>query len=106
MTRVVERFAEIAEDFKIFGPMLQDQAAARAEQRHLAADVEKVVHGLEQLERRLEGGKRERIAGQQARKEEWEAAIIERKAEMERDKMERDKQHREMRTKVVQATLA
>lgn len=92
-SRAIERFGdlalaisgartEMAEDMKVFGPMLQDHAAMRADMRHLAEDVAKVVNGLETLEVRFDRERDERIKGQAERKQELDAAIEARNLEM------------------------
>lgn len=103
-SRAIEKFTEVADDFKVFGPMLQDQAAMRADFRHITETVDRVAGSQEKLEQRIEEERRERIAGQQARKEELEAAIAERNLEMrmmeDREKEREDKrqqQHRDVR---------
>lgn len=71
MNRVVEKFSEVAEDFRVFGPMLQDHAMFRANMDHLSQDfrelrttlseaITEFRSGLDELETRLEREARER----------------------------------------------
>jgi chromosome segregation ATPase len=83
--------AESTKDYERFGPMLVDHSDMRADMRHLTADVAKIATALDTLEDRFDQERVERIEGQRARKEEFDAAVA-----------EREMQHRDLRVKYMQ----
>lgn len=106
MERIVERFAGVAEDIRIFAPMVREHDEMRAEMRFVRESVTSLLAQQKLLETRIQEERQLRIEGQRERKEELEAAIAERTAEMARLEADRVKQHKEMRTRVLVATLA
>jgi predicted RNase H-like nuclease (RuvC/YqgF family) len=101
-SRAVERIGDLAEairearaestkDYESFGPMIRDHSDMRADMRHLTSDVAKIAAAVDHLEDRFEEEKRERLEGQRARKEEFDAAVA-----------EREMQHRDLRVKYMQ----
>jgi Sec-independent protein translocase protein TatA len=98
MTRVVDKFNEIGEDFRVFGPMLQDHAKFRADMDHLSRDFRELRgtlaeaigefrSGLDELEARLEREARERQAIREAREQK------EREREKQ-DRLETEERHK------------
>jgi DNA repair exonuclease SbcCD ATPase subunit len=94
MNRVVEKFSEVSEDFRVFGPMLQDHAMFRANMDHLSQDfrelratlteaIAEFRNGMDELEVRLEREARERQQVREAREE--RERLEERKAAAERE---------------------
>lgn len=80
MNRVVEKFSEVAEDFRVFGPMLQDHAMFRANMDHLSQDfrelratlseaISEFRNGMDELEVRLEREAKDRQKVREAREE-------------------------------------
>lgn len=98
MNRVVEKFNEIGEDFRVFGPMLQDHAKFRSDMDHLSRDFRELRGtlgqaigefrgGLDELEARLDKEARERAAVREAREQK------------ERERERQDRQEHEERQK-------
>lgn len=117
MERIVEKFAGVAEDIRIFAPMVREHDEMRAEMRFVRESVTQLLTAQGALERRFEEEKQERIKGQAERKAELEEAILARNAEMaklEEDRKkelvrieeDREKQNRELRNRLLVATLA
>lgn len=106
MERVVEKFAGVAEDIRIFGPLVREHDEMRAELRFVRESVTTLLAEQRVLKEALQQEKAERLTGQAERKAELEEAVAERRTELERLEVERNKQHAEMRAKILQATLA
>lgn len=85
MTRVVEKFAEVSEDFRVFGPMLQDHNTFRADLIHAVQDFQRARDELKDEIHELRVGlDREKIArreGQEERRQELVDAIEDRRRE-------------------------
>jgi Asp-tRNA(Asn)/Glu-tRNA(Gln) amidotransferase B subunit len=95
MERIVERFAGVAEDVRIFAPMVREHDEMRAEMRFVRESVTSILEQQRRLEERIREERQQRIDGQQERKKELEVAIA-----------ERDKQHAELRAGNRKAVLA
>lgn len=95
MERIVERFAAVAEDVRIFAPMVREHDEMRAEMRFVRESVTSILEQQRRLEERLREERQQRIDGQAERKKELEAAIA-----------DRDKQHAELRAGNRKAVLA
>lgn len=106
MERIVERFAGVAEDVRIFAPMVREHDEMRAEMRFVRESVTSILTEQRELKEKLATERQERIAGQAERKAELEEAVAERKADQDRMEADRKKSDREMRTRILVATLA
>lgn len=103
---IAQRVDDHENDYRVFAPLVTEQALQRQFLEKVAGDVKGAHDAIRDLGVKLEHESHERITGQQARKAELEAAIEERNKEMAHIELEREKQHRELRVKLLQATLA
>lgn len=103
---IAQRVADHENDYRVFAPLVTEHALQRQSLEKLAADLKGAHDAIRDLDARVAREVRERIEGQRERKEELEAAISERNAEMARIELEREKQHKALRAKLIQATIA
>jgi chromosome segregation ATPase len=109
MERIVEKFAGVAEDVRVFAPMVREHDEMRAEMRFVRESVTTLLASHAALEKRIEQEREERRAGQAERKQEMEDAIAARDLEMrkleerEREREERrQQQHQDLRKFYIQ----
>lgn len=99
MERIVEKFAVVAEDIRIFGPLVREHDEMRAEMRFVRESVVGILARQTALEKRMDDEREERIKGQAERKNELEAAREERNLEIARIEADRRKQADEFRAR-------
>lgn len=96
-------------DIRAFGPLVTEQALIRQmaerEFESLRKSLDGAHEGIRELGRRLEEEHRERIEGQIERKEELEAAVAQRRMEMEKQDIETRKLHAELQSRLKVAAL-
>jgi SMC interacting uncharacterized protein involved in chromosome segregation len=102
--RMTEKFSEVAESFRMFAPVVQDQAKMRAQIEHLSEDftelksdirtaISEFRTGLDVLEDRFEREAQDRAKVRQAREEKdriREQKERERERQEEKERLERE----------------
>jgi hypothetical protein len=96
MERVIERFAGVADDVRVFAPLIREHDEMRAEMRFVRESVTQLLASQGALEKRFEEERAERIKGQEKRRVEIEAAREERNLEIARLEAAARKQNEEM----------
>lgn len=106
MAGVVQRVADHENDYRVFAPLVTEQALMRRALEELEKDLTGAHGAIREIASKLEREREERIAGQQQRKRELEEAVAARTAEIAKIEEHRELESQKNRTERLRITLA